>query len=541
MIEIRRTFNPDTGLGDVEQLRGYTFSSESFAHRFVIERTDGYGFEGYASAQFLRADGVKVRIADTETAFIDSDGNAAITLTPECYEVPGRFLLTIWHTVGSEKAVIYAATSTVLDTESADEVLSTRTVRTIESQVIDALGAAWSAAIFARNIGELEAEHAEILGNEAGILAALAEANVRALNTPNMIRYQPEGVTTNIPNGTVVTKYYTVPVEDATAAADPITLTFEDEAIEAGMVLHYTKSTNFAVVTNNMCTAVITAGQAVVTIAARSDAHSGTVSLNFYFCKRTTALLPYGEGSKNYCSSRPWLKNPNGAVYWGEERDEISERVVTLTGDDIISDTDGATYNTAVAFTVANAPGNNNCDALIFNYGNDGGSYTREVDDGNGGTTTETVNYGPSGVFDFVDGQTYTVSCWARVTNGSMARLVLGYGHNAHGYANYATDLPNHKYIDITNTTWERVSYSFVYRNTLSYIPGGASTAFTVTNKKRVAVGVCRKYDGTVQLAGFRLTAGALYGSNFVDTLTAQVEALTARVAALEALALENE
>ena len=216
-------------------------------------------------------------------------------------------------------------------------------------------------------------------------------------------------------------------------------------------------------------------------------------------------------------SSKPFLDSAYDPLNGGQEQDEISERVVTLTGDDIINDDDGATYNTAVAFTVANAPisGYNNSDNLIFNYGTDGGTYTRE--DGS------TYTYPPSGVLDLVDGETYTMSCFARITSGTKARLELGYGYNYRGYLSTGYE-GNHKYIDISNTTWKRVVFSFVFHETATYEAAGA-TPYTVTvnHKKRVGFGVCRKWDGTVQLAGFRLTKNGLYGDNTVDTLSAEV------------------
>jgi len=66
------------------------------------------------------------------------------------------------------------------------------------------------------------------------------------------------------------------------------------------------------------------------------------------------------------------------------------------------------------------------------------------------------------------------------------------------------------------------------------------STVGSHTMHPRIAFGVCRAFAGTVQLAGFRLTAGGLYGNNTVDTIRLQLAALENRVAALEAMTLEN-
>ena len=90
-------------------------------------------------------------------------------------------------------------------------------------------------------------------------------------------------------------------------------------------------------------------------------------------CVQQTAILPPGEAARYYLSSRPWLNSSTDPQNGGEEKDQISERVVTLTGSDIINDADGKAYDKAVAFTVANAPtsGYNNADVLVFNYGTD--------------------------------------------------------------------------------------------------------------------------------------------------------------------------
>jgi len=516
MITINRTFNSADGLVRLNDLSGVVFSSESFAHRFEITRVDGYGFEGTISARFLRADGVTVYVEGSTDA-IDV---AAVDLPPECYAVPGPFLLTIFDVIpeGNLATCIYAGRGTVLASESSQTTADAGTVQTIDAQIqaiMDRLSGTISTAnlvaLFARNIGDIENTVEGIQSTMTGIDAALAEAGIMPLAQPNLLKYQPQGVTKPVPNGPIVVKYYTIPAEDATAAAEPITLTFTDAAIHAGMVLHYVMSRVYAVCTRDMVTAVVTEGQAVVTIAARPAAHEATCALDIVFCVQQGAVLPYGEISYTY-GPGPWL-NSTGNIYPGYEVDEISERVVDL-GADAVTDSDGKVYSTAVAFTVTNAPeqGKNNADLLIFNHGTDGG--TRQD-----GTT-----YGPNGILDLEEGEIYTLSCWARLTAGTKARLYMGYGHSSGGYSSTGYS-GNHRYIDFTGTTWTRVTWSFVFRSTASYQAQGA-TPYTVNveHKKRVAVGVCRYADGTVQLCGFRLVHGGLYGSNTVDTLTAQVE-----------------
>ena len=518
MSEIERTYSMDKGMLQIEDLSGYLFSSEAFAHTFIIHRDDGYGYEGQITARFIRPDGVTEYLSGQSTM-----DTASVTLTPECYEAPGRFLLVIFHVVESYAHVIYAGRGTVIASESGTVVASEGMLNSIEAQIqsiINSLSSTISTAnlvaLFARNIGDVEGDLVEIKSAYAGIQAALNEKGIMALNFPNLLKYQPEGVTKPVPSGPIVVKYHTIPAETAEEAAVPISLTFTDANIHAGMVLHYVMSRVYAVCTMSMVSATVTEGQAVVTIAARPEAHTATCALDLVFCVRQNAVLPYGELSYTY-GPGPWL-NSIGNTYPGYEVDEISERVVYL-GADAVTDSDGTVYGTAVAFTVANAPeqGYNNADHLVFNHGTDGGTATRQD-----GTT---YTYGPSGILDMEEGEVYTLSCYARITDGTKARLVFGYGHSAGGYVAYPTELANHKYIDIENTTWQRVVFSFVYHGTLSYMAQGASPyQVIINNKKRVAVGVCRKYNGTVQLCGFRLVHGGLYGSETIQTLEAKYE-----------------
>ena len=514
MIEINRTFDYSKGLTKVEDLSGVTFSAESFAHTFNIERTDQYGYEGAITARFVRGDGVTVFVEGTTNGV-----TATVNLPPECYAAPGPFLLVIFHVIADidQAYAIYAARGTVLASESGTTIAASGTMDNIEAQIqaiinrlSSTINTANLVALFARNIGDIENTVEGIQATMTGIDAALAEAGIMPLAQPNLLKYQPEGVTKPVPNGPIVVKYYTIPAEDATAAAEPITLTFTDAAIHAGMVLHYVMSRVYAVCTRDMVTAVVTEGQAVVTIAARPEAHQATCALDLVFCVQQNAVLPYGEISYTY-GPGPWL-NSTGNQYPGYEVDEISERVVDL-GADAVTDSDGTVYANAVAFTITNAPeqGKNNADLLVFNYGTDGG------------TRQDGSTYGPSGILDLEEGEIYTLSFWARLTAGTKARLYVGYGHAQGGYVSTGPS-GNHRYIDFTGTTWTRVTWSFIFRTNLSYVPGGATTPTTVDHKKRVAVGVCRYADGTVQLCGFRLVHGGLYGSNTVDTLAAQVE-----------------
>lgn len=448
MIEIKRTYDPARGLKDVEQLSGYVFSPESFAHKFIVERSDGDSFEGTVSGAFLRADGLKIVIADVETAGIDPDGSAYVILTPECYQVPGRFLFLMLHTIGSEQSVIYAATSSVLDAEGSGEVIAERSALTIEEQLRRVMVKANNVALFAQNIEDIESQVAEYGANTEGILAALAEAEIRPLNKPNMLSQQ----------------------------------WWENND-----------------------------GQIIIFGEARRCYWSGHPFVNSL--KKDTEYTyteePADKGDSYYISEEEVEGVTVQTWHVFKDEDEIRTSRADLGENGQITDSDGEVYRYALQFDVTGLEsGFNNSEDLVFNYGS------------NGGTRQDGTTYGPSGVLDMVDGETYTLSCWARITSGAQARLCFAYGYHTSHYESYG----NEQLHDISNTTWQRVTWTFVYH----------ATSGNLTFHPRVSIGVCRKYTGTVQLCGFRLTHGGLYGSDSIDTLKAQLVELTARVAALE-------
>ena len=523
MIDIERVFNPNKGLVQVENLRGMIFSSEGYAHRFIIRKEvrleetgetvpSGFINGSTATARFIRADGVTVYLNGDVTG-----GVIYLILPPSCYGVPGSFMLTIYNTFESDTTCVYAAIGSDTESESRNAELPSEHEETLEQKVNRVLGNAFIAALFARNIGEIEGEIDTFQTTVNGIVQALAAANVRALNGPNMFKYQPAGVSVYVPSGSVITETITIPIEDATAAAATLTYTITNENITAGMVLHGIKSGNTSVVYWSMVTGTASDGSMSVSVSARSGAHDAAVTVTLYICAQTTAVLPYGEEARYYASSQPWINSISNPNYTGDPGEEIYERMVTLTGSDIVTEEDGASYNTAVAFTVQNASasGQNNADYLVFNHGIDGGTYERDG---------QTINYGPMGILDMIDGEKYTLSCWVRITSGTDARLFFGYGQSSSGYTPYADGNVNRYYLDVSGSTWQRVYWTFTYHASIN----------NVTLHKRVAVGVCRYANGTVQLCGFRLVKGGLMGDNTVDTLTIDVREAMANIAPVE-------
>lgn len=113
---IRRTWKQG-GLVNIEDLRGSAFQAEDGGHTFLISGVDENGdtipFTGSVGAVFLRADGTDVAITG-----IIANGIASVTLTDECYDVPGRFGLTIYVTDSPQKVAVYAAVGSVSRTST---------------------------------------------------------------------------------------------------------------------------------------------------------------------------------------------------------------------------------------------------------------------------------------------------------------------------------------------------------------------------------------------------------------------------------------
>lgn len=115
---IRRPWmQPETG--HIEDLRGAVFEAEQGAHTFEIYGVDATGTQmpltGTVTGTFMRPDN-----SDEPLTGSISGGVATLTLSPKCYQVPGRFGLTIFLTSGNSKTCIYAAMGTVARTSTGN-------------------------------------------------------------------------------------------------------------------------------------------------------------------------------------------------------------------------------------------------------------------------------------------------------------------------------------------------------------------------------------------------------------------------------------
>ena len=101
----------------IEDLKGMTFQAEQAGHTFQISGIDDDGntvaLTGTPAGVLLRPDNTDVALTCSV-----SGGVVSATLPANCYDVPGRFGLTIFITSGSSKTAIYAAVGTVTRTSS---------------------------------------------------------------------------------------------------------------------------------------------------------------------------------------------------------------------------------------------------------------------------------------------------------------------------------------------------------------------------------------------------------------------------------------
>ena len=113
---IKRVWNQNR-MVQIEDLKGMTFQAEQAGHTFQISGIDDDGntvvLTGTPSGVLLRPDNTDVALTCSV-----SGGVVSATLPANCYDVPGRFGLTIFITSGSSKTAIYAAVGTVTRTSS---------------------------------------------------------------------------------------------------------------------------------------------------------------------------------------------------------------------------------------------------------------------------------------------------------------------------------------------------------------------------------------------------------------------------------------
>lgn len=170
-----------------DPLTGQTFTGEADAHTFRItgETTGGAAaaITGTISARFLRSDNVTVALTGTL-----SSGVASVTLTSECYAVPGRFIMSIYSTESSTEMCIYCGIGNVFRTSSDQIAYPSASLPDLEDLVADVQAA----------IASCPASHTAI---QAAVAPTFAQATANPAGTyvwyDGSCYYLPNGHTAN--------------------------------------------------------------------------------------------------------------------------------------------------------------------------------------------------------------------------------------------------------------------------------------------------------------------------------------------------------
>lgn len=150
MIVIKRTVPLDEDMIVTEPLKGSAFTLENGAHQFEITCTrngEAVTLTGTVSGKFIRADGSTKLCGGTI-----SSGKAVVTLSQDCYNVPGRFKLSVLNTTSSDTSVIYSCVGEVQRSQEGT-VTDTGTVVPTPEQLAQAIADCGTATTAATNAG----------------------------------------------------------------------------------------------------------------------------------------------------------------------------------------------------------------------------------------------------------------------------------------------------------------------------------------------------------------------------------------------------
>lgn len=157
---IKRVWNQNR-LVNIEDLTGMAFQAESGGHTFEISGIDDTGaavtLSGTVSGVFRRPDNADIALTGSA-----SDGVVSVTLSEDCYAVPGRFGLTIFVTSNSQKVAVYACVGTVAVSSTGN--VAGDTPASVED-LIDDINAA---------IADLNSAIGQIPASYANVMAAIA-------------------------------------------------------------------------------------------------------------------------------------------------------------------------------------------------------------------------------------------------------------------------------------------------------------------------------------------------------------------------------
>lgn len=188
----------------VDDLRGTAFTGEAGAHTFQISGVDSaqetVAITGTITGRFLTATNVTVPLTGSV-----SDGVASLTLTEDCYVVPGRFVLSVYATNGSTTQCIYCAVGNVFRTQSDIIQYPSASIPDIEQIIADAQAA----------VTEI---NADVAAAQAAVAAAQTAVDGIEAQRQTMI----ESIASVAGQGTDTTLSQSGVAADAKAAGDQI-------------------------------------------------------------------------------------------------------------------------------------------------------------------------------------------------------------------------------------------------------------------------------------------------------------------------------
>lgn len=166
---LRRPWNPNKLL-KIDNLLGQVITGEAGAHTFVIYGVDDDGAQvplsGTVTASFLRPDGATLWINGGTV----SDGEAHVTLPAHCYEVPGRFALSIFLSSGDDNTVcIYCAVGNVFKAQT-DVIIDPGTIMPSIATLL---------AEIERVAGTIPADYSDLATQVSNNTTAIGNANGR--------------------------------------------------------------------------------------------------------------------------------------------------------------------------------------------------------------------------------------------------------------------------------------------------------------------------------------------------------------------------
>lgn len=146
----------------VDNLTGTAFTGESGAHTFRISGVDAHqaavDITGTITAKFLAANNVQVPL----TGALE-DGAAVVTLTEACYQIPGRYVLSIFATNDGTTLCIYCGVGNVFCTSSDTVQYPSAALPDLNQLMLDVQ----------ELIGEIPTDYSELRGDVSDLKSAL--------------------------------------------------------------------------------------------------------------------------------------------------------------------------------------------------------------------------------------------------------------------------------------------------------------------------------------------------------------------------------